>query len=74
MGQSRDESKSADWEQCLHAARWIPCAYDMYCNLEEVMHICFIIEQGEALDLDDNDNNESNKEIKLAYDKVLAKL
>ncbi|KAI6137267.1 hypothetical protein F5141DRAFT_1060129 [Pisolithus sp. B1] len=26
-------------DQCLHAARWIPCAFNMCCNLNEVIQI-----------------------------------
>ncbi|KAF8121259.1 hypothetical protein EV363DRAFT_1568853 [Boletus edulis] len=65
--------KPLEWEQCLHAAQWIPQAYDMYCTLDEVLRTCRIIEQHEALDSDDKDDEES-KAIKAAYDKLKSNL
>ncbi|KAF9235596.1 hypothetical protein BU15DRAFT_77827 [Melanogaster broomeanus] len=41
------------------AARWIPRAFDMYCNLDEVIKICLLLED-EASDSDD-DNAEDEK-------------
>ncbi|KAF9234352.1 hypothetical protein BU15DRAFT_79103 [Melanogaster broomeanus] len=41
------------------AARWIPRAFDMYCNLNEVIKICLLLED-EASDSDD-DNAEDEK-------------
>jgi hypothetical protein len=67
------DRKPSEWKQCLHAARWIPRAYDMYCTLDEVIRVCRILEQGEALDSDDEDNEES-KVIKTAYNKILSNL
>ena len=49
----------------------LQCAYDMYCNIEEVICICFILKEGEAMD-PDNDNDNDKKKIKITYKKVLA--
>jgi hypothetical protein len=45
----------------------------MYCTLDEVIRVCRILEQGEALD-SDNEDNEESKVIKTAYNKILSNL
>ena len=69
------ERKSPEWEQCMHAAQWIPRAYDMYCNLEEVIQVCLIVKQGESIagnsDEDGKDNEDMNR-ILGAYEKILT--
>jgi hypothetical protein len=48
----------------------------MYCNIEEVIRICLILKEGEAMDPDDDDDDDdddnNNKKIKITYEKVLA--
>jgi hypothetical protein len=46
----------------------------MYCNIEEVIHICLILKEGEAMDPDDDDDDDDDdkKKIKITYEKVLA--
>ncbi|KIN93003.1 hypothetical protein M404DRAFT_36493 [Pisolithus tinctorius Marx 270] len=41
---SRDCAVSTPRDQCLHAARWIPRAFDMYCNLNEVIQVSRALE------------------------------
>ena len=47
----------------------------MYCNINEVIHICLILKQGEAMDPNDEDDDDSDKKkVKIAYKKVLANM
>ncbi|KAF9230710.1 hypothetical protein BU15DRAFT_83296 [Melanogaster broomeanus] len=66
---SKHDSDS-EHDVCVHAARWIPRAFDMYCNLDEVIKICLLLED-EASDSDD-DNAEDEK-AKAARRRVLQK-
>ncbi|KAF9232302.1 hypothetical protein BU15DRAFT_55157, partial [Melanogaster broomeanus] len=54
-----------------HAARWIPRAFDMYCNLDEVIKICLLVED-EASDTDDE--NAEDEKARAAHRKVLQKV
>ena len=49
----------------------------MYCNIDEVIRVCLILEQGEAMDPNDEDDDKDEddsdkKKVKIAYEKVLA--
>lgn len=65
------ERKSPEWDKCIHVARWIPRAFDMYCNLEEVIRVCMVVEQYENT-MDEDDDSLVN--LKKAYEKITATL
>jgi len=46
-------------EQCLHFARWIPRAIDMFCSLENTFRIAILIEEDEAVKASHKSEDES---------------
>ena len=51
----------------------------MYCNINEVIRVCLILEQGEAMDPNDEDDEDEDddsdkKKVKITYEKVLANM
>ena len=69
----RTDMRSPAWNQCLGAARWIPRAYDMYCNLNEAIRVSSIV--NEAKNNADSDLDEDNNaRIKAAYKNIVDSL
>ncbi|KAF9237875.1 hypothetical protein BU15DRAFT_62893 [Melanogaster broomeanus] len=56
---------------CVHAARWIPRAFDMYCNLDEVIQIYLLVEDEAS---DTYDDNAEDEKAKAARRRVLQKV
>ncbi|KAG1748422.1 uncharacterized protein EDB91DRAFT_1245122 [Suillus paluster] len=48
----------APWEQCLHFARWIPRAVDMFCILNDMFHIAMLMEEDQAAQVSDKPDDE----------------
>ncbi|KAF9240961.1 hypothetical protein BU15DRAFT_61267 [Melanogaster broomeanus] len=62
-GSNRRSKRDSDSEHdvCVHAARWIPRAFDMHCNLDEVIKICLLVEDEASDTYDDNAEDEKTK-------------
>ncbi|KAG2121684.1 hypothetical protein BD769DRAFT_1671308 [Suillus cothurnatus] len=56
-------------EQCLHFARWIPHAIDMFCNLNDTFRIAMLMEEEEAYKVLSRSEDE---DVKAQRDQVLS--
>lgn len=56
-----------DW--CIQASRWIPCAFDMFCDVGEVIKVSLLLEEAGSED-EDKDNSEVSKRRKTILDRV----
>jgi hypothetical protein len=46
-------------EHCIHVARWIPRGLDMFCDLNEVIRVCLLLEDEENTDGTDDEQSSS---------------
>ena len=65
--------RSLAWNQCLGATRWIPWAYNMYCNLDKAMRVSSIVDEAEN-NADGDLDEDNNAHIKAAYKNIVDSL
>ncbi|KAG2357794.1 hypothetical protein BDR07DRAFT_1490321 [Suillus spraguei] len=69
MVNNQKKGNIAARDQCLHFACWIPCAIDMFCNLNDIFHIVMLMEEEEASKVLSEPEDE---DVKAQRDKVLS--
>ncbi|KAG2747049.1 hypothetical protein P692DRAFT_20736700 [Suillus brevipes Sb2] len=57
-------------EQCIHVARWIPRGLDMFCDLKQVIQVCLLLEQEEAVE----DGDPTDEQAKIARTNILKNI
>ncbi|KAG2127288.1 uncharacterized protein EDB93DRAFT_1109329 [Suillus bovinus] len=54
-------------DQCIHIARWITHGLDMFCDLKQVIQVCLLLEQDEAIE----DGDLTDAQAKIAHTNIL---
>ena len=67
---SRHSKVLSPQEQCLHIATWIPRAFDMFCDLAEVIKVCLLLEEEDNNGGEEKDKSEVSKRRKIILQRM----
>ena len=67
---SRHSKVLSPYEQCLHVARWIPRAFDMFCDLGEVIKVCLLLEEENNASDEEEDEADVSKRRKVILQRM----